>query len=231
VGVDLSEHAARRLELCSGAGLRVYPVRMPDVMPSPGPDRFVRVPTPLLEALLRARLTGTEWQVLLWVIRHTDGWNRQWAPFTWYRMAKDLGLDRAGAYRAGQALLRSNILVEAEGRVAVQRDDRAWASHRRRVGRDGSRQLWIPGLSVARTQRRTLFTDNENVAGEQRERCRQATVFRRAKDSIKERKKKYIDTPAGRADGLHRPAAGSGPPRTAGAARPVPGKYDGLSQN
>jgi phage replication O-like protein O len=158
-------------------------------MPSSQPGRFVRFSTELLEALLRIRLTGIQWRVVLWVVRYTDGWNRVWTPFTWYRIAKELGLDRPATYRAGQALLQNKLLILSDGQMAVQRDDGLWD---RDIlgGRTGvPKQLWIPEVSVAREQRPALLGDNATVAGRQRKRCPEATVFRRAKDSSKDRLK------------------------------------------
>ena len=156
---------------------------------SPQPNRFVRLSTDLLESLLRARLTGAQWRVLLWVIRYTDGWNRDWTSFTWYRMAKELGLNRAVTYRAGQALLKANILVSEEGRLAVQRAGDLWDAEVVSDRADAPRQLWIPEISVAQEQRPALPGNNASVAGRQRKRCQETTVFRRAKDSSKDRLK------------------------------------------
>ena len=196
-------------------------------------DRFVRVPSLLLEALLRTRLTGAQWRVLLWVIRRTDGWNRDWTPFTWYRMAKDLALDRPATYRARQALLQARVLILAEGRLAVQRDTGLWDGDQFAAEADGYRQLWMPGMSAAREQRSALSPDNATVAGRQRKRCQQATVFRRAKDSSKERLKTYKDTGPVQADRTWRRGLSGTSERRhlAGAAQPVPGKYDRVSQN
>ena len=156
---------------------------------SPQPNRFVRLSTDLLESLLRARLTGAQWRVLLWVIRYTDGWNRDWTSFTWYRMAKELDLNRAVTYRAGQALLKANILVSEEGRLAVQRAGDLWDAEVVSDRADAPRQLWIPEISVAQEQRPALPGNNASVAGRQRKRCQETTVFRRAKDSSKDRLK------------------------------------------
>ena len=82
-----------------------------------GPDRFIRLPTDVLEALLRKRLSGAQWRIIFWVIRHTYGWNRPSTPFTWYRIAKELGMSRPALYRAGQALLAKGILVFAPRRA------------------------------------------------------------------------------------------------------------------
>jgi phage replication O-like protein O len=181
------------------------------------PDRFVRLPTELLEALWRVRLTGAQWRVLLWVVRYTEGWNRARTPFTWYRMAKELDLGRPATYRAGLALLRAEILILSEGSLAIQREDRFW--DRRGLGgcANHSEQLRMPEIAVAGEQRPALLGDNATVAGTQRKRCQEATLFRRAKDSSKEKLKTYKDNAERRL--------------LAGSARPIPGKYDGLSQN
>ena len=149
-------------------------------MPSTAPGRFVRFATELLEALLRMRLTGIQWRVVLWVVRYTDGWNRVWTPFTWYRMAKELGLDRPATYRAGQALLRAKLLILSDGLLAIQRDDSFWDRHVLGSRTGLPKQLSLPEISVAREQRPALLGDNATVAGRQRKRCQEATVFRRA---------------------------------------------------
>ena len=187
-----------------------------------GPERFVRVPTEVIEVLLRGRLSGGQYRVLLWVIRHTFGWNRRYVPVTWYRMAQELGLSRPAVYRAGRALLAAGILVEHEKQLAIQ------------LATDDGGQLSIPGLDVASKQRLTLPGSNATVAGAQPKRCRQATLSRRAKDSSKDRLKTYKDRPWHKNDGVpHSPTATDNTNRRllAGAARPIPGKYDSLSQN
>src|ERR1700737_4819682 len=99
-----------------------------------GRDRFIRLPTEVLETLLRKRLTGAQWRILFWVIRHTYGWNKPGAPFTWYRIARELGMSRAALYRAGQNLLAREVLVVREGQLALHIEPVA------------SRQPSIPGL-------------------------------------------------------------------------------------
>jgi phage replication O-like protein O len=84
-------------------------------------ERFVRVPTHLLEALLRARLSAAQWGIVLWVIRQTLGWNRNTVPFSWYRMAIELAMDRGGVVRAGHRLLCSRILHLEKDEIGIQR--------------------------------------------------------------------------------------------------------------
>jgi phage replication O-like protein O len=192
-------------------------------------EPFVRVPTRLLEALLRTRLSGAQWHILLWVIRQTFGWNRSCTPFTWYRIAKDTATSRPALYRAGQMLLAARILTLQEGRLAIQTDHVLWVC----PGVEAQLPLTLPHGNVAGEQRPPLPGSNESVAGEPPNRCSQATLFRRAKDSSKENRKKRIKK-ALWADSPRQPfqnGAFSERPHPAGAARPIPGKYDGLSEN
>jgi phage replication O-like protein O len=194
-------------------------------------DRFVRVPTELLDALLKTGLSGAQWRIILWVVRNTYGWNRKSTPFTWYRVAQELDASRPGLYRAGQGLLAAGVLLAQEGQITVQPDSRCWNHDLLSPTSVAWRQLRIPGMDVAARQRLPLPGDNANVAGGQRKRCLEATLFRRTKDS-KDRLKTYIKT--GRTD-HHRQQPHSPVRREqgalAGAAQPVPGKYDRLSQN
>lgn len=192
-------------------------------------DRFVRISNTLVDALLRAQLSGAQWRVLLWVIRHTHGWNRRSTSFTWYQVAKDVALDRATAYRAGQALLRAGVLILANEKLEVQEDPQSWSKGVLSLRNRDAGQLWMPGLDVVRTQRPPLSGRNGTVVKAQRFRCQETTVFRRAKDSSKDNINTYKDRHrhSGRPPGVRRPEDNT----LAGAAKPVPGKYDGLSQN
>jgi phage replication O-like protein O len=201
-------------------------------MDSVAHDRFLRISNALIETLLRAQLSGAQWRVLLWVIRHTHGWNRCSTSFTWYRLAKDISLDRAAAYRAGQALLRSGVLVLQEEKLGLQPDSANWGRGVLSSRQIDSRQLWIPGIDVVRGQRKPLSASNASVVKQQRLRCPETTLFRRAKDSSKDNLKTYKDRHK-HADLARRAANLENTKRRhlAGAARPIPGKYDSISQN
>jgi phage replication O-like protein O len=190
-------------------------------------ERFVRFPTCILEALLDMSLNGTQWRICLWVIRQTYGWNRNSTPFTWYGVAKAIHITRPALYRAGQALLAAQILTVRDGHLAIQTDCGLW----RRTERPGSAAL--PSSNVAGKQPLALPDSNESVAGRQPKRCQEATLFRRAKDSSKDniKKKEKIAVSAGSARPTFQNGAFSEQHHPAGAARPIPGKYDGLSQN
>src|SRR5207249_3483513 len=125
--------------------------------------------------------------------RQTCGWNRGSTPFTWYRIAKELGINRPAVYRAGQALLAAGILLVQEKQLAVQTDHRLWNSDLLSPTTVAGRQLRMPWATVAGEQHSSLPGDNASVANKQPKRCQETTVFRRAKDSSKDRLKTYKD--------------------------------------
>ncbi len=186
--------------------------------------RFVRFPTELLEALIGARLSGTQFRILLWVVRGTYGWNRRSIPFTWYRIAKELFLDRPVTYRAGKTLLQTGVLLQEDHQLSIQNDSRMWDAIVLSPRNDNARQLWMPEITVAWEQRQALSGNNVTVAGRQRNRCQETTLFRRVKDRCKDNLKTYKDK-------RMEPQAGRRAGPTAGAATPIPGKYDRLSQD
>jgi len=200
-------------------------------MPPAESERFIRVPTLFLEALMRARLSGGQYRVLLWAIRQTYGWNRQRTSFTWYGIARQIGMHRPAAYRAGQTLLKVGILITQDRQLALQPDCGFWGGGLLTCTSVADRQLWMPGIDVAAKQRPPLPGRDASVAGKQQKRSLLATLFRRAKD-IKDSLKTYIKT-GGHDDRRHREGNTdiTGRRHLAGATKPIPGKYERLSQN
>jgi len=163
-----------------------------EIRTMPQNDSFIRLPNALVEALLRLRLSGGQWRVLFWTLRRTLGWNRPATTFTWYQVAKELDLDRAGTLRAARSLLACRILFLENGRLCAQIDPTRW--------------------------KEAMTTDMGD--DRHRKRCQPSPVFRRAIDMFKDVKKKERNTRKKEEALISHPA---------GAARPIPGKYDQLS--
>jgi phage replication O-like protein O len=201
-------------------------------MTSSQTDRFVRLSTELLETLFSTRLTGVQLRIVLWVIRNTVGWNRNLTPFSWYRIAKKIGGDRAVVWRAGQTLLEAHVLILEDGQLGVQKERRQWRVPPVAPLCNSEQQIWIPECDVANEQRQSLLASNAGNAGEQRVRCAEATVFRRAKDRCLDKIKNYIKTTA-TSDVTQRSRDGAlnEHQHPAGAACPIPGKYDGIPKD
>lgn len=170
--------------------------------------RFVRIPNLLIERLLKTRLTSVQWRILLWTIRHTHGWNRRTTPFSWYRIAKDLSLDRGGVVRAGKRLLLSGVLAVEDGRLGVKTAIDQRPVPQNYAQSDDSDPPMTAVIADAR----------------QRKRGRPSSVFRRAKDRCKDIKDIRIPFAT-----LQRPTAQT-LYHSAGAAKPVPGKYDSIAE-
>src|ERR1700731_191398 len=132
-------------------------------------DRFVRVSNALLDAFLQLKLTGVQWRILLWTLRNANGWNRPTTPFSWYRIAKELALDRAGVNRAGKRLIGVSVLVIKEGRLGI----REGLAHRE-------------AREIAETGDACLPMTPDIADGRHPNRGQRSSLFRRAKDRCKD---------------------------------------------
>ena len=198
----------------------------PFEMTFPTENRFVRFPTSLMEKLLLLRLTGTQWRILCWVIRQTFGWNRNSTRFSWYRIARELKMDRSGVVRAGNQLLVGCVLFSSAGEIGITANFSQWILPRPTKRHREEKHV----LDVGRHRRKRMpYSPIED--GLHPNRWLQASVRRRMKDRSKEKSntRDRSRSPYGSAemnDGNSRT-----PPHMAGAAKPIPGKYDRLSQN
>ena len=197
-------------------------------------ERFVRLPTELLEALLLVPLSGTQWRILFWVIRHTYGWNREQIPFSWYRIGKALTLDRSGVTRAGGKLLREKLLSRQGNQLRVERDITHWLNSQLAPQKEEARRAMMTDVHADKCHRKAMTGIIGSDDKDQLKRGPGSTLFRRAKDSSKDKSKIYKDrTSQNHADNRHRLTSSGDTERQllAGTATPVPGKYDSISEN
>jgi phage replication O-like protein O len=197
-------------------------------------DGFLRISNALHDALLKLGLTGTQWSILLWALRNTIGWNRDTTRFSWYGIAKELFLDRGGVSRAGNRLLVSKVLFLLDGQLGIEQDHREWDRRLFRSPCDDTRQLWMPGVGDDQRHRKPMTGNIASDDGSHPKRCQQSSLFRRAKDSSKDRLKTYKDRQSPQNDDARYrfgTTANTERRHLAGAAKPIPGKYDGLSQD
>ena len=196
----------------------------------PEPDRFIRLPTAFLEAALHLPLTGTQWRVLLWIIRQTIGWNRQTTTFSWYAIAKDLALDRGGVLRAGQRLIRAGLIIICGNQIGLVTDAGRW--HATKLSPQGEKEMTPVSDDGSHLKAMTGVIATDDAS--QRKRCQESSLFRRTKDSSKDRLKTYRKRANQKSDdGRHRLGErdGSEQQPLTEAATPTEGKYDGLSQD
>jgi phage replication O-like protein O len=174
-------------------------------------EPFVRVPTAFLEAVLKIPLSGGQWRILGWVIRQTWGWNREKTAFSWYQIARDVRVGRSALFRAGRQLVATGILSTDGGSVGIQSHAELWNRRVLRGGRAGDREALLRDTAAGPPQQ-PLPLGHASVAARPQTRGRGPSPLRRMKDRWKDTPKTFKD-------------------RDAGAARPIPGKYDRLSEN
>ncbi len=122
---------------------------------------FVPIPNAVVEAMLASRLTGGQLRILLWTLRKTIGWNKVWVSATWYRIAKELGLERSRVRRDARHLITEGVVIQKGPELRVEPDPARWAAGLRRPATE---------------------------APAPRDRGVAAPLFRRAKDSTKDNK-------------------------------------------
>jgi phage replication O-like protein O len=130
-------------------------------------DRFVRIPSELLEVLFRAHFSGLQFRIVLWVTRNTFGWNRSSAPFTWYRLAKDLNANRGTVFRAGMRLAERRVIRCASRRVGVEPDLASWVGMPWSARTAADEQRYISGEGMSEKQPTSLPASNESGTSEQ----------------------------------------------------------------
>jgi phage replication O-like protein O len=99
---------------------------------------FVPIPNSVIEAMLTSRLTGGQLKVLLWLIRRTIGWNKTWVSVTWYRIAKELGLERSRVRRDAQGLIEKGVVIRDGQELRIEADPTRWSPELRRPGTEAA---------------------------------------------------------------------------------------------
>lgn len=74
-------------------------------------DGHVRIANEILEALLKANLTGAEWTVLMFIFRKTYGWQKKEDEISLSQFVKALPLSRRGICKALNHLRLVNIIA------------------------------------------------------------------------------------------------------------------------
>jgi hypothetical protein len=90
--------------------------------PPPNRHESVVLSARLLKALAKVRLGGTQWRILLWVIRETSRRKQKTVAFSWYHIAKELTQDRGDVFRAGRSLLRAKLILIQKTGIGLRID-------------------------------------------------------------------------------------------------------------
>jgi hypothetical protein len=129
--------------------------------------------------------------------------------------------------RAGARLLQSGILVAAGKQLGIEQDHEQWSRANRAP--QGERAMTDVHADDCHPKAMTgIIVSDDN---RHQNRCQESSLFRRPKDS-KDRLKTYKKTSVASSAAGHRFQNGAlSEQHPAGAARPIPGKYDCISKN
>ena len=75
-------------------------------------DYYTKLFNPLLEALFRSDFSGSEYKVILFVIRSTYGWNKKKFPLSKNYIANGINMEKRNACRTIRSLVKKNVLIE-----------------------------------------------------------------------------------------------------------------------
>lgn len=75
-------------------------------------EPFTRVSNEILEALSRTKLNGSEYAIILFVIRNTYGFGKKSKPMSISYIAEGTGIHRTKVADALNKLIKNKILVE-----------------------------------------------------------------------------------------------------------------------
>lgn len=98
---------------------------------------YLRLANELAEALMKAPLNGSQWRVVMGVIRESYGWDRKLAPLSLRRLAAMTGMDRRNVRREIATLVTAGVIVrqdqDGEGTMlGMGKDYESWKLDRGR---------------------------------------------------------------------------------------------------
>lgn len=73
-------------------------------------DKFIKVPTDMLEAMYSARFTGGQYKAIMYIIRKTYGWNKTKDKISVTRMAAETGVSKRAMINIVNQLEELNVL-------------------------------------------------------------------------------------------------------------------------
>jgi DNA-directed RNA polymerase specialized sigma24 family protein len=85
-------------------------------------EKSVVIRARTLLVLMKLRLSGTQWRILLWVLLQTARRKQRTAPFRWRDIAQQLALDPTGVARAARKLVHTGLLFVHQGRLGLRRN-------------------------------------------------------------------------------------------------------------
>lgn len=81
-------------------------------------ERYTKFPNLVLEALMKAKLSGYEWRVFMVILRKTKGFHKEWDQISYSQFEQYTGLYKSHICRTVKVLKARNIIkVDKRNRV------------------------------------------------------------------------------------------------------------------
>lgn len=87
---------------------------------------YTQIPNELLDALIRVHLTPNQWQVLLCIIRKTDGFHKKVDRIANFQIVEATGLCKAVVSRTLRALQEIRVVYREGKLIGFQKDYEKW---------------------------------------------------------------------------------------------------------
>jgi len=94
---------------------------------------FTPIAHEIIEQLVRVKMSGTEWQYVMCIIRKTYGFRKKEDWITNSQIVKMTGLKKERVSEAKNRLLARNIVTENRNKISLQKDWEEWIELRKSV--------------------------------------------------------------------------------------------------
>lgn len=140
-------------------------------------EHYTPIPNDLLTALMRARLWGDEWQIMMVIIRFTIGFHRTWMTMTLIEFEQHTGICRNHVCRTLRKLQNRNIIMKRcngskNKSYGVRRDPTQWdvvqVKRQRRGKKDCESNVDNSStITIGCNNRVTIGDNNVGIGGNQ----------------------------------------------------------------
>lgn len=94
---------------------------------------FTPIANEIIEHLVQAKMSGTEWQYVMCIFRKTYGWKKREDWVTNSQISQMTGLKKERVSEAKRRLLARNIVTEKRNKISIQKDWEKWIELRKSV--------------------------------------------------------------------------------------------------
>jgi phage replication O-like protein O len=120
---------------------------------------YTKIAHEIIEHLVTVRMSGTEWQYVMCIIRKTYGWKKKEDWITNSQIVEMTGLSKERVSEAKHRLLRRNIVTEKRNKISIQKDWEKWLELRKSVSRVTEKRNKSYGKAYTQKIKETITKD------------------------------------------------------------------------